>query len=100
VKYSFLRWTLISAGMGLFGPIVWFFVLEIIGRNALPPFWLGPVMLVIWPSSFWLTATDGIEGTPRAYMFILLSVGANVALYTLLGTAVWWVKHLLTQAKR
>jgi hypothetical protein len=45
-------------------------------------------------------ATDGIEGTPRAYMFIFLSVAANVVLYTLLGGALWWVKHLLTPAKR
>jgi hypothetical protein len=68
--------------------------------NALLPFRLVRVMLVIWPSSVWLMATDGIEGTPRAYMFIFLSVGANVVLYTLLGSAVWWVKHLLTPAKR
>ncbi len=57
-------------------------------------------MLVIWPSSVWLMATDGIEGTPRAYLFIFLSVAANIVLYALLGSAVWSVKHLTSAAKR
>ncbi len=82
------------------GPIVWFLVLEIIGANAILPFWLVRVMLVIWPSSVWLMATDGIEGTPRAYLFIFLSVAANIVLYALLGSAVWSVKHLTSAAKR
>ncbi len=82
------------------GPIVWLLVLEIIGANAILPFWLVRVMLVIWPSSVWLMATDGIEGTPRAYLFIFLSVAANIVLYALLGSAVWSVKHLTSAAKR
>lgn len=82
------------------GPIVWFLVLKTIGANALLPFWLERVMVVVWPSSFWLMATDGIEGTPTAYMFIVLSVGANVVLYVLLGSAVWWVKHFFSPSKR
>ncbi len=52
------------------------------------------VIRVIWPSSFWLMATDGIEGTPRAYLFIILSVAANIVLYAVLGGIVWSVKHL------
>jgi hypothetical protein len=61
---------------------------------------LERVIRVVWPSSFWLMATDGIEGTPKAYLLVSLSVGANIVLYALLGSAVWWVKHLLTPAKK
>jgi len=100
VRHPFLRWSLASAGLGLLAPIAWFLVQRLIGGNVQLAYSLERVIRVIWPSSFWLMATDGIEGTPRAYMFIFLSVAANVVLYTLLGGALWWVKHLLTPAKR
>jgi hypothetical protein len=100
VKHSFLRWPLISAGLGLLAPIAWFLAQRLVGGNAQLVYPLERVIRVVWPSSFWLMATDGIEGTPRAYMFIFLSVAANVVLYALLGGAVWWIKHLLTPAKR
>jgi hypothetical protein len=100
VKQSLLRWSVISAGLGLLAPIAWLLVQKLIGGNTQLAYSLERVIRVVWPSSFWLMATDGIEGTPKAYMFISLSVAANVVLYTLLGSAVWWVKHLLTPAKR
>jgi hypothetical protein len=93
MKPSFSRWLLISAGLGLLAPIVWFLAQRIIGDNATYP--LERVIRVVWPSSFWLLATDGIEGTPRAYLFILMAVVANVILYAVLGSAVWSVKHFM-----
>jgi len=100
MKRSFLRWSLFSAGLGLLAPIAWFLVPKLIGGNTELAYSLERVIRVIWPSSFWLLATDGIEGTPRAYIFIFLSVAANVFVYTFLGSAVWWVKRLFTPAKR
>jgi len=97
VKLSFSRWLIVSAGLGLVAPIVWFLVLGVLGFNALGE--LDRVILVVWPSSFWLLATDGIDGTPRAYVFILMSIVANVILYSVVGSAVWSVQHFMS-AKR
>jgi hypothetical protein len=38
-------------------------------------------------------ATDGIEGTATAYEFIFMSVASNVALYAMLGSALWLLKR-------
>lgn len=77
-------------------PIAWFLAHWLVGGNAEVAYLLNRLIRLAWPSSFWLMATDGIEGTPRAYMFIFLSVAANVVLYSLLGSAVWRVKHFST----
>jgi hypothetical protein len=104
MKQAFLRWLVISAVLGLLAPIIWFLVQKLVGGNAQLEaqiaYPLERVIRVVWPSSFWLMATDGIEGTPRAYLFVSLSVGANVVLYALLGSAVWSVKHLATATKK
>ena len=103
MQRSFFRWLIVSGALGLLAPIAWFLVQRLVGANAQLEreiaYPLERIIRVIWPSSFWLMAT-GIEGTPRAYFFILMSVGANVVLYAMLGSAVWSVKHLVTAAKR
>jgi len=96
-KPSFLRWLIISAGLGLFAPIVWYVAQRFAG--GLVPERLERVLRVVWPSSLWLLATDGIEGTPRAYKFVLMAVVANILLYGVLGSAVWSVRHFVS-AKR
>jgi hypothetical protein len=93
MKLSFSRWLIISAGLGLLAPIVWFPAQRFFGDNATYP--LERVIRILWPSSFWLLATDGIEGTPRAYLFILMAMVANVILYGALGSAVWSLKHFV-----
>lgn len=90
---SFYRWLVTSAGLGLLPPIVWFLIQRVAGEGA--TYQLERVVRVVWPSSFWLMATDGIEGTPRAYVFILMSVAANVLLYAVLGSFVWSVKYFV-----
>jgi hypothetical protein len=93
-----------SAVLGLLAPITWLLVQEVLGANAqlqtqiAHP--LERVIRVVWPSSFWLMATDGIEGTPKAYMFVSLSIVANIVLYGLLGSAVWAVKRLVAAARK
>lgn len=93
MKPSFSRWLIISSGLGLLAPIVWFLAQKFFGDNATYP--LERVIRVVWPSSFWLLATDGIVGTPRAYLFILMAVVTNVILYGVLGSAVWSVKYFV-----
>ncbi len=90
--------------LGLLAPTVWFLIQRLVAGNAQLgreiAYPVERVIRVIWPSSFWLMATGGIEGTPKAYLFIFLSVAANIALYALLGSGVWSLKHLATATKR
>jgi hypothetical protein len=97
MKRSFLRWLFASAALGLLAPVCWFVVEWLIGGNeqlewkiAYP---LERAILVLWPSSIWLMATDGIEGTSRAYLFMFMSVAGNVVLYSLLGSVAWMVNR-------
>jgi len=103
VKHSFLRWLVMSAVLGLLAPITWLLVQKLLGANAQIQTQIAPlerVIRVVWPSSLWLMATDGIEGTPKAYMFVSLSIVANIVLYGLLGSAVWAVKRLVAVARK
>ena len=56
---------------------------------------LNRVMRVVWPSSVWLMATAGIEGTPTDFMFISMSVLANVFLYGAVGCVLWGLKRII-----
>jgi len=103
MKLSYFRWLVISAAMGLLAPICWFLIQGLIGSNtklewkiAYP---LERVIRVIWPSSIWLMATDGSEGTPASYVIAFMSVAANIALYAVLGSSVWLLKRLVTAPK-
>jgi hypothetical protein len=98
MKTTFSRWLIISAGLGLLPPIVWFLAQRFAGDNAM--YRLERVVSIIWPSSIWLLATDGIEGTPRAYLFIATSVAANILLYAVLGAAAWSIRHFVSQSHR
>jgi hypothetical protein len=99
-KHSFFKWLMVSAALGLLAPGCWLLAQSIFGGDLrmqwkiLYP--LEHVIRVIWPASIWLMATDGIERTP-AYLFIFMSVAANVILYAVVGSAVWRLKHLLAR---
>ncbi len=98
MKSSFLKWIAVSAALSLLAPACWFLVLALFGG---PNQWkILQVIMVVWPSSIFLMATDGIEGTPRSYFFVFMSVAANAVLYILVGTAVWWLKRLWGAPKR
>jgi hypothetical protein len=103
VKHSFFRWFWTSAGGGLFIPFGWFLIqiltrgnTQLCTKMAYPA---ERIIRVMWPSSLWLMATDGIEGAPKAHLFIFFSVAANVVLYAVLGGVIWSVKHLITAHK-
>jgi hypothetical protein len=97
MKHSLVKWLKVSAVLGILSPVCWFLAQATFGSDTrmqwkiLYP--LERVIRVIWPSSIFLLATDGIEGTPTAYLFIFISVAANVILYLLVGFAVWRLKN-------
>ena len=101
MKHSFVKWFMVSAALGLLAPGCWFLAQGIFGGDLrmqwkiLDP--LEHVIRVIWPASIWLMATDGIEGTPTDYLFISMSVAANVILYAVVGSALWLLKHALVR---
>jgi hypothetical protein len=55
------------------------------------------VILVLWPSSVMLMATEGIEGTLRSNEFVLTSVVVNMLWYSVLTTcatlSIRWLKR-------
>ena len=98
MKSSFLKWIAVSAALSLLAPACWFLVLALFrGPNQ----WkILQVIMVVWPSSIFLMATDGIEGTSSSYFFVFMSVAVNVVLDILVGSAVWWLKRLWGAPKR
>ena len=100
MRHSIMRWLVVSASLGLVAPIVWFLAQKVISANSQVALSLEHITRVVWPTSFWLMATDGIEGTPRAYFFISLAVAANVVLYALLGIGGCWIKHLASLGRK
>ena len=104
MKLSYFRWLIVSAALGLLAPICWFLMQVLIGGNSHLEWKIGypleRVIRVTWPSSIWLMATDGSEGTSGSYLIVLMSVAANIVLYGLLGSCAWLVEHLVSAPKK
>ncbi len=90
---SLIRWVTTAATVGLVVSTVLLAVEKFLSNHVELDQQFGyavsRVMQITWPSSFWLMATDGIEGTQRAHLFVGISVAANIILYALLGTVAW-----------
>ena len=54
--------------------------------------------ILLWPSSIFLMATDGHEASLGAILIMILAVAGNAILYALIGSAIWFVKHLVSKA--
>ncbi len=54
-------------------------------------FTMNDIMVYLWPSSIFLMATDGIEGTARAYLFVTIAVLSNGLSYAVIGIVIWLV---------
>lgn len=98
MKRPLAEWLSISGVCGLIAPAVWF-VVPHLGRHPNVVIALERLNEILWPSAFWLMATDGIEGTPRDYFFVFLSVGANVLLYAFFGAVLWCVRALVAHGR-
>jgi hypothetical protein len=96
MKRSFLKWLIISALLGVVVPIGFLLTEKMLSTGPQQAsnlsYSIHRVMRVMWPSSIFLMATEGIEGTPRDYLFILISVAVNALLYSIVGSALWLVK--------
>lgn len=96
MKSSFTKWLAVSAVVGLIVPLGFLLLEKLVSGNqqsmGVYGYGLQRAMRVIWPSSIWLMATVTIEGTPKDYLFILMSVAANVFLYSSLGSLLWCLK--------
>jgi hypothetical protein len=64
-------------------------------------FWLrvfhiaGTWLLLIWPSSIMLMATETLGHSPQAFAILVWSIAWNVFLYVLLFTFIWCVGWVL-----
>lgn len=99
MKHQLVRWLCVSAGAGLVLPLLFLLIVKALSNRV----WNYPVnelMRLLWPSSVWLMATEGIEGTLRSYFFVLISISANVLLYAVLGSFIGWLKHALIDRVR
>ena len=80
------KWIGYWAIAGVAGPMLWFVLIVVMRLYR-----LEAVIARVWPSSAWLFMTDGIEGTPLAFAYIALAVLANVILYAVVGTIIFWI---------
>jgi hypothetical protein len=46
------------------------------------------VATVLWPSSFWLMATEGAEGSLFGWTIVAMSIVANMLLYAVFGAII------------
>lgn len=92
MRPTFVKWLTASLTLGLLVPIAFLLAQEIVvvhmGWTSVT-YPLHRLMRLLWPSSVWLMATVGIERAPIGYLFVLISVLANVVLYGAVGAVLW-----------
>lgn len=90
--------------LGLIVPIALLLIHKLVGGNPQLAkdlsYALDRLTRAVWPSSFWLMATTGIEGTPRAYLFVSISILANIVLYSGAGCVLWGLAHIINIIRR
>jgi hypothetical protein len=104
VKSSFVRWLAYSAVIGLVVPTAITLTQEIVVPNrqfarcfddALYQF-----MRIVWPSSIFMMATDGLpKWSSTSIMFLSMSIIANIVLYCVVGCALWWIARIVNTAR-
>lgn len=72
--------------VGISVAAAFFFVEKLIGGLPYPVFRL---MVILWPSSFFLMATDGSENTLGSYAIVLLAILVNGLAYLIGGVVLW-----------
>jgi hypothetical protein len=54
---------------------------------------IGRPEVLLWPSCIMLGATIGAEESASAYLIIAISIAANIFLYALTASVIWFVLH-------
>jgi hypothetical protein len=97
VKNPVLHWSLRSGVLGGFVAIALLGLLQVgSARWGLRMhFVVLDVAGVLWPSSFWLLATSGVEGTLQAWVIVAMSIAANILLYAVVGGVISLLRRRL-----
>jgi hypothetical protein len=102
MRFSFVKWLGISAGLGIVVSILLLGLAHAAaawGGMSSAGYWTNRTMRILWPSSVWLMATEGIESSAQGYLFLLISILTNGLTYAVLGTTCWWI-HRAIKLKR
>jgi len=62
-------------------------------------YYVNRIMRVLWPSSVWLMATEGIESTMLGYALVAVSIVANGVLYAIIGAGLCWCRNIRETTK-
>jgi hypothetical protein len=100
---SLLRFLGIYALVGFFVPVI-LLVFQLLLRASEAPSqdrfeFLSRIYIFLWPSSFWLMATDGFRDLGSILIFVM-SIVANVLLYIIVGLAIWAIMSLFKKKLR
>jgi len=87
----------LAAAGGLVPPAVWFAAHTVWKQPTSPTF--EHIIEVLWPSSIWLLATDGMESTAMAHVLTTMAILTNVLLYSGIGAMVWRLARLMSDRR-
>jgi hypothetical protein len=79
----------IGAALGVLAPLLFF------TWHRFQVFIAGGKGAFLWPSGIWLMATDRHEHELGAYLVIGCSVLANVLLYAIIATLLWFILWII-----
>lgn len=93
VKKALVAWA-IGVGIGAAVPLLLLLARWVIARDpqlAGLDYSLYRLGSLVWPSSVWLMATEGIENTFQGYVIVGISIAANALLYSGVVVVFWWL---------
>lgn len=98
---SFFKWLVISAFVGIVLSVLF------LAADAFQAHYgykiareLNLMMRFLWPSSIWLMATDGIEGSAKDYLFMAIAIVGNGVFYSVIGSLIWVLKNISVVIRR
>jgi hypothetical protein len=104
MRPSLAKWTITAALAGLVVAVTVMSIQIPVSWNAKLDDEYGLVIMktavTLWPSSIWLMATEGIESTPRGYLFLIMAIAGNAVLYGILGSIGWGLKQFAARIEK
>jgi putative effector of murein hydrolase LrgA (UPF0299 family) len=104
MRPSLAKWAITSTLIGLLVALTLLSIKIPVSWNASLDEKLGSLIdqmfIVLWPSSIALMATEGIESTPKGYLFLMISISGNLVLYGALGSIGWGLKRFTERIEK